>query len=96
MRLEGLRRERALASKQYRDGTFHNTAPITAGLDGNQLGIMREFLFGGRKRKPPGAVPVGSPLEAWTEPVGRSSLRVTWLGHSTLLVELDRRNGIAS
>jgi L-ascorbate metabolism protein UlaG (beta-lactamase superfamily) len=94
MRLEGLRRERALASKQYREGTFRNTAPVTAGLSGNQLGIMREFLFGGRKRKPPGVVPVDSPLEAWTQPIGSAGLRVTWLGHSTMLLELDGKRVI--
>jgi L-ascorbate metabolism protein UlaG (beta-lactamase superfamily) len=50
---------------------------------------MREFLFGGRKRKPPGAIPVASPLAGWTAPVGASGLRVTWLGHSTMLLEID-------
>jgi L-ascorbate metabolism protein UlaG (beta-lactamase superfamily) len=89
MRLDGLRRERALASKQYRDGSFHNTAPVGSGLKGGALPIMGEFLFGGRKRKPPGVIPVASPLEAWTAPVGASGLRVTWLGHSTTLLELD-------
>jgi L-ascorbate metabolism protein UlaG (beta-lactamase superfamily) len=89
MRLDGLRLERALASRQYRDGSFHNTARIGARLQGDRLPIMREFLFGGRKRRPPGAIPVASPLEAWRAPVGSSGLRVTWLGHSTMLLEID-------
>jgi L-ascorbate metabolism protein UlaG (beta-lactamase superfamily) len=88
MRLEGLRLERARASQQYRDGSFHNTAPITARLEGGNGPILREFLFGGRKRKPPGVIPVDSPLAAWTTPVD-SGLRVTWLGHSTMLLEQD-------
>ncbi|MEO8698770.1 MAG: MBL fold metallo-hydrolase [Kofleriaceae bacterium] len=89
MRLDGLRLERARASRQYRDGLFHNTAPVGPRLEGSTLPIMREFLFGGRKRKPPGVIPVANPLDAWTVPIGSSGLRVTWLGHSTMLLELD-------
>ncbi|HEY4055706.1 MAG TPA: MBL fold metallo-hydrolase [Kofleriaceae bacterium] len=89
MRFDGLRRERALASKQYRDGHFHNTAPISAGLQsGTQGGVIKEFLFGGKKRKPPGAIPVDNPLSAWATPV-QSGFRATWLGHSTVLLEVD-------
>ena len=87
MRLGGLRLERAVASKQYRDGTFHNTFAANPGLEGPRAKIIREFLFGGGKRKPPGVIPVESPLEAWTKPV--DDLRVTWLGHSSMLLELD-------
>jgi L-ascorbate metabolism protein UlaG (beta-lactamase superfamily) len=92
MRLGGLRLERARASKQYRDGSFHNTAQITARVEGGQLPIVREFLFGGRKRKPPGVIPVESPLVTWTK--ASSGLRVTWLGHSTMLLEIDGRRVI--
>jgi L-ascorbate metabolism protein UlaG (beta-lactamase superfamily) len=91
MHLDGLRLERVRASKQYRDGTFRNTHQVVAGLKGKKLPIMGEFLFGGRKRKPPGVVPVHSPLDGWAAPVGSSGLRVTWLGHSTTLLELDGR-----
>src|SRR5262245_11049828 len=89
MRQDGLRLERARASRQYRDGTFHNTARVGPRLQGDTMPIMREFLFGGRKRRPPGAIPVASPLDAWRAPVGASGLRVTWLGHSTMLLEID-------
>lgn len=89
MRLGGLRLERARASKRYRDGTFRNTSPITARIEGGQLPIMRDFLFGGKKRKPTGVIPVESPLETWRSAIGASRLRVTWLGHSTMLLEID-------
>jgi L-ascorbate metabolism protein UlaG (beta-lactamase superfamily) len=89
VRPAGLRRERTLASKQYRDGSFRNTARVGARIKGGTLPIMRDFLFGGGKRKPPGTIPVASPLEAWAAPVGGSGLRVTWLGHSTTLLEID-------
>jgi L-ascorbate metabolism protein UlaG (beta-lactamase superfamily) len=89
VQLNGLRLERARASRQFKDGTFHNTAPVGAGLHGNVLATMGEFFFGGRARVPTGPLPVESPLVAWAEPVSSSGLRVTWLGHSTLLLEVD-------
>ncbi|MBK9037440.1 MAG: MBL fold metallo-hydrolase [Myxococcales bacterium] len=90
MRLEGLRLERARASAQFHDGRFRNTAPVTAGLARGSGGtIMREFLFGGARRKPPGDIPVESPLAGWGADVSSDGLRVTWLGHSTMLLELD-------
>jgi hypothetical protein len=89
MRLSGLRNERALASHQFRDGSFRNTFQADAGLSGPKGPIFREFLFGGKKRKPPGIIPVASPLEAWGGSISSTRFRVTWLGHSTMLLELD-------
>ncbi len=89
MRLSGLRNERALASHQFRDGSFHNTFQGDAGLSGPKGPILREFLFGGKKRKPPGIIPVASPLEAWERSISSTRFRVTWLGHSTMLLEVD-------
>src|SRR6185369_1550761 len=83
------RRERILASPQFRDGHFHNTSGLGPDLTGgNQLAVMREFFFGGKKRVPKIEIPVESPIVAWrTAP--SSGLRVTWFGHSTLLLEVD-------
>jgi L-ascorbate metabolism protein UlaG (beta-lactamase superfamily) len=86
--LSGLRLERARSSKQFHDGRFRNTAPITSGLSGNPLPIMGEFFFGGSQRVPRAPLPLESPLSAWTTPV-ESGLRITWLGHSTMLLESD-------
>jgi L-ascorbate metabolism protein UlaG (beta-lactamase superfamily) len=87
--LTGLRRERALASSQYRDGLFHNTANVLPGIEGKSLPVIGEFFFGGKERVPKVPLPVESPLEAWQRPVSSSGLRITWLGHSTQLLELD-------
>src|SRR4051812_44048997 len=87
-KLTGARLERAQASKQFRDGRFHNTSGATAALKGPPLGVMRDFFLGGRARVPHGPLPIESPLERWSTPV-ESGLRVTWLGHSTLLLEID-------
>jgi L-ascorbate metabolism protein UlaG (beta-lactamase superfamily) len=87
--LRGLRLERAQASRQFREGTFHNTSGLGTGLKGNPLSTFGEFFFGGDARVPHAPLPVESPLAAWATPVSSSGLRVTWLGHSTLLLELD-------
>lgn len=88
MRFDGLRSERVHASKQFRDGRFRNTANVEPGLSGPKLPVMKEFLFDRGKRKPPGEIAVTSPLEAWAK-ASDSGLRVTWLGHSTMLLEAD-------
>jgi len=87
--LRGLRLERAQASRQFREGTFHNTSGLGAALKGNPLSTFGEFFFGGRARVPHAPLPVESPLATWATPVSSSGLRVTWLGHSTLLLEVD-------
>src|SRR6185436_20244964 len=82
------RRERILASPQFRDGRFHNTSGLGAELEGNSLPVMRDFFFGGKARRPRIRIPVEDPRDAWKTPVG-SGLRVTWFGHSTQLFEID-------
>jgi L-ascorbate metabolism protein UlaG (beta-lactamase superfamily) len=86
----GLRRERTLASARYRDGVFHNTHGAGERLDGGMGPVLREWLFGKQQRRPPVALPVERPHEVWARPV-ESNLRATWLGHSTVLLELDGR-----
>lgn len=85
-RAAGARRERVRASPQYRDGRFRNPAlgAPTARYQGGSL--IGELLFGGTKRRPPGPLPMDSPLERWQQSPGHD-LRITWLGHSTTLVE---------
>ncbi|AKF81358.1 membrane protein [Myxococcus fulvus 124B02] len=84
----GPRLEKMRASQRYEDGRFRNTAPVGPGLQGNPLPLLGEYFFGGTQRTPPGVLPLESPLEAWARRPD-SGLRVTWLGHSTMLLELD-------
>jgi len=85
---DGLRLERVRASRQFEDGRFRNTAPVGPGLQGNPLPLLGEFFFGSEQRTPPGVLPMESPLETWARQP-QSGMRVTWLGHSTVLLELD-------
>ncbi len=86
----GARLERVRASVRWADERFRNLHPILPGLRDSQaqMPTLREFLCGGERRVPPGPLPSLSPLEAWRRPPG-SGLRATWLGHSTVLLEID-------
>lgn len=88
-RLTGLRLERATASKQFRDGKFHNAAAVGVKPPQMSGALLREFFLGGKRRVPAGPLPMDRPLEAWARPLSSSGLRITWLGHSTLLLEAD-------
>ena len=49
---------------------------------------LAEFICGGERRVPRAPLPSENPLAAWRRAPG-SGLRVTWLGHSTVLIEID-------
>jgi L-ascorbate metabolism protein UlaG (beta-lactamase superfamily) len=84
---EGERLARMQASEQWRGSGFGNAL---ARHDAPLFGTMWEFFTGGSQhRSPNAALPVlqrsGKDFVALPD----SGLRLTWFGHSTLLVELD-------
>jgi L-ascorbate metabolism protein UlaG (beta-lactamase superfamily) len=83
------RRERILASPQWRGRAFANTQAVSSGFKpGVERPSLRDFLCGGERRVPGAPLPLVDPVPTWrTSP--DSGLRVTWLGHSTLLLEID-------
>lgn len=50
--------------------------------------ILADFFFGGKRRTPRTQLPVENPIALWQTPAS-SGFRVTWLGHSTVLLEMD-------
>jgi L-ascorbate metabolism protein UlaG (beta-lactamase superfamily) len=85
----GLRLERMKASPRYVDGSFRNTSEVLPGLKkGTVAPTISEFLCGGQRRVPPGPLPSMSPLGGWSR-APATPLRATWLGHSTVLLEMD-------
>ena len=87
-RIAGLRKERVRASQQHDGSSFKNPTGLGPGLQGSPLPLLGEYFFGDAQRNPPRPLPVERPHEAWTRKID-SGLRVTWLGHSTVLLELD-------
>ena len=83
----GERLARIEASPQYRDGHFANTLPTIS--SGMSLSATREFFFGGSAYRQPSAPLPVVPRSAADFAGPAAAFRVTWFGHSTLLVELD-------
>src|SRR5438477_8952407 len=83
------RRERLTASPRFDGRVFRNTHRVSPGFKpGVQRPTMRELLGAGVGRIPAGPLPLVNPVAHWAKRA-ESGLRVTWLGHSTLLIELD-------
>lgn len=88
-RAKGARLERIKASPRFDGRVFVNTRPVSTGLKpGVERPSMRDFLCGGERRVPSGPLPLVDPVKHWAKKPA-SGLRVTWLGHSTLLIEID-------
>ena len=87
---DGLRLERMRASARWVGDGFRNIHPIPPGLRDTQAGrpSLGDFLCGGTRRVPSGPLPSFDPRAAWLKPPS-SGLRATWLGHSTVLIEID-------
>ena len=87
---QGARLERMKASPRWAGERFRNVHPIAPGLrDPNaSMPTLSEFLCGGERRVPRRPLPSMNPLEQWRE-LPASGLRATWLGHSTVLIEID-------
>lgn len=89
-RADGLRLERMRASARWTGEGFRNVHPMLPGLRDPtaQMPSLSDFLCGGERRVPARQLPSVSPRAAWSKTPG-TGLRVTWLGHSTVLIEID-------
>ena len=86
-RPEGARLAAMQASPQWRDDKFDNPLPR---IDAPAGKMIRALAFGGAPfRKPTDAVPVVARTKSDYDEPPASGLRVTWLGHSILLLEID-------
>jgi L-ascorbate metabolism protein UlaG (beta-lactamase superfamily) len=85
----GARLERIQASPRWDGETFRNLHPILPDLrDSNRSALLSDMLSRGGRRVPLGPLPSVNPLDRWRKP-SATGLRATWLGHSTVLLEID-------
>ncbi|HWH83622.1 MAG TPA: MBL fold metallo-hydrolase [Burkholderiaceae bacterium] len=90
-RADGARLERMQASPRWAgEGGFRNVHPIAPGLrdTSGPRPTLSEFLCGGPRRVPRAPLPSVDPRDTWARPP-ETGLRATWLGHSTVLIEID-------
>jgi L-ascorbate metabolism protein UlaG (beta-lactamase superfamily) len=87
---QGERLARLRASPRWSGERFLNLHPTLPGLrdPAARMPTIGEFLRGGERRVPRGALPTLDPRSTWAKPPA-SGLRATWLGHSTVLLEID-------
>jgi L-ascorbate metabolism protein UlaG (beta-lactamase superfamily) len=83
---DAVRAERISASKQFHDGLFRNTHGALPRMS-SAMKVLGEYVCGKQRRVPSGRVPVLDPREAWAHRP-HTGLRLTWLGHSTVLLEI--------
>jgi L-ascorbate metabolism protein UlaG (beta-lactamase superfamily) len=85
----GERLARIRRSQNYRDGAFRNPDTTSLATTGSTWITLRQWLGGREQRVPPGPMPIVSLSKANFAQLPGSGLRATWLGHSTVLVEID-------
>ncbi|MBS0373928.1 MAG: MBL fold metallo-hydrolase [Proteobacteria bacterium] len=86
---QGLRAERMRASPLWNGNGFANVHPVMAGLRDRSVPAptLSEFLRVRGRRYPDAPLPAVDPRDGWRRAAG--GVRATWLGHSTVLVEID-------
>ena len=86
---KGERLARIQRSPNYKDGAFRNPDADTRVTKPGNRQMLRRWLGGHEQRVPPGPMPIISLTKADFAIPPVSGLRATWLGHSTVLVEID-------
>lgn len=81
----GARPTTAYDSPQFHDGSFHNRLPMTVVEPGSTGSMAAEWARRGDVGRPRGVVPLVTP----DLPAEAAGLAATWLGHATVLLEID-------
>lgn len=85
----GARRDRMVRSSRWNGAKFHNVER-TGVMQADKLwAAMRDSWQARPQRRPPAALPMLTDTLARIASPPSASLRMTWLGHSTMLIELD-------
>ncbi len=84
-RPSGERLARMQRSSMYGDGRFHNALPMR---DDMWL-ATKKWLAGAEHREPNAALPLERRTRADYAQPPKSGLRISWFGHSSMLIEID-------
>lgn len=74
---------------RYVVGRFHNEEPTSLALDASPARVAAQMVFGGEIRVPGTPLPVLPRTGAELARHSGTGLRTTWLGHSSVLVEIE-------
>ena len=83
---EGERLTRIRRSPQFKDGHFTNALPR---WQATVVSILWSWLRGSEHSAPKGELPIVPRTAAEFAAVPQDGLRITWLGHSTVLLEME-------
>jgi L-ascorbate metabolism protein UlaG (beta-lactamase superfamily) len=87
-RAAAVRRERVQASPRWVDGAFRNIHPVLPELQRAPMPPLFDFFRNRPGKRPLAPLPALDPRPGWRAPPV-TGLRATWLGHSTVLLEID-------
>jgi len=85
---DGLRLEKIKASKNFKDGKFQNLTETDVSGDMNYVKTLSEYFTDGNK-VPDWNIPVKKISSETIAKTLDSTTKITWFGHSALLLELD-------
>jgi len=87
-RVVDARLERVQSSSNFDGARFKNAIETPMGLDGVSS-VAKEYLTGKQQREPELPIPIVVPERGSLVAGKGEPMRVTWLGHSTTLLEID-------
>ncbi len=76
-------------SPRWSGSGFRNTHPISLQVNPFDVRMAADFAFGGKRRAPKGTLPLLRDGAVRLQGPPPRGLRLTWLGHSTVLIEID-------
>jgi L-ascorbate metabolism protein UlaG (beta-lactamase superfamily) len=88
-RVPGIRTERIQASPNYQNGKFVNSIPTDLMKEGALRYSLKTKLFGERTGYPTSEIPIKHVSPESLKSLPSSELRTYWLGHSSVLIEID-------
>lgn len=80
---------RIARSPRWSDNSFVNSRRVSLAINPLDMRMAADFAFGGKKRAPKGIIPLQGDVVARLHGPPERGLRLTWLGHSTVLIEID-------